>query len=212
MTTKKIRAEVELFDGTGDFSLWTIRMMAHFGVSGLKEVVLSDNFEIEVPVTKEEGKKVDDDDSGTSEVKTILDPVKLEKDEKAKDMIILNIGNQVLRKIKHCTTAASMWSSLERLYLSKSLPNRIFVQSLFYTFKCDSSKSIDINVDDFLKIVAEMGSLSVNVTDEIQAIVFLSSLPSSYDQLKHTLKVWQGFSDVGRSHIGGKIQTEGDPG
>lgn len=188
-TTKTIRAEVELFDGTGDFSLWTIRMMAHFGVSGLKEVVLSDNFEIEVPVTKSEGKAVDDDDSaGASDTKTILDPVKLEKDEKAKDMIILNIGNQVLRKIKHCTTATAMWSSLERLYLSKSLPNRIFVQSLFYTFKCDSSKSIDINVDDFLKIVAEMGSLNVSVTDEIQAIVFLSSLPTIYDQLKHTLK------------------------
>ena len=180
MTTKKIRAEVGLFDGTGDFSLWTIRMMAHFRVSGLKEVVLSDNFEIEVTATKEEGKKGDDDDdSVTTESKTILDPVKLEKDEKAKDMIILNIGNQVLRKIKHCTTSASMWSSLERLYLSKTLPNRIFVQSLFYTFKCDSSKTIDINVDEFLKIVAEMGSLNVSVTDEIQAIVFLSSLPTS---------------------------------
>lgn len=152
--------------------------------------MLSDNFEIGVPVTKPEGKSADgdDDDQDTSEKKTILDPIKLEKDEKAKDMIILNIGNQVLRKIKHCTTAASMWSSLERLYLSKSLPNRIFVQSLFYTFKCDSSKTIDINVDEFLKIVAEMGSLSVSVTDEIHAIVFLSSLPASYDQLKHTLK------------------------
>lgn len=55
-------------------------------------------------------------------------------------------------------------------------------------FKCDGSKTIDINVDDFLKIVTEMSSLNVNVTDEIQAIVFLSSLPGSYDQLKHTLK------------------------
>ena len=155
---------------------------------GIKRSRAYDNFEIKVPAKKEEGKKGDDDDSVTSESKTILDPVKLEKDEKAKDMIILNIGNQVLRKIKHCTTAASMWPSLERLYLSKSLPNRIFVQSLFYTFKCDSAKCIDINVDDFLKIVAEMGSLSVSVTGEIQAIFFLSSLPASYDQLKHTLK------------------------
>ena len=64
MTMKMIRAEVELFDDTGDFSLWTIRMMAHFGVSGLKEVVLSDNFDIDIPVTKEEGKKVDDDGRG----------------------------------------------------------------------------------------------------------------------------------------------------
>lgn len=62
------------------------------------------------------------------------------------------------------------------------------MKSQFYTFKCDGSKTIDVNVDEFLKIVTEMSSLSVNVTDEIQAIVFLSSLPASYDQLKHTLK------------------------
>lgn len=191
MASSASRSEVQRFNGEGDFSLWTIRMMAHFGVSGLKEVVLSDNFEIEVPLTKEEGKKVADDDgekSGGSQTKTILDLIKLEKDERAKDMIILNISNQVLRKIKHCTTAASMWSLLERLYMSKSLPNRIFVQSQFYTFKCDGSKTIEVNVDEFLKIVAEMSSLNVSVTDEIQAIMFLNSLPMSYDQLKHTLK------------------------
>lgn len=61
-TKTMTRAEVERFDGTGDFSIWTIRMMAHFGVSGLKEVILSDDFEIKVPATKEESKKSDDDD------------------------------------------------------------------------------------------------------------------------------------------------------
>lgn len=73
--------------------------MGHFGVSGLKEVVLSDKFKIKVPVTKEEGKIRYDDQSGLLEKKTILDPLKLEKDEKAKDMIIFHIGNQVLRKM-----------------------------------------------------------------------------------------------------------------
>ena len=45
-----------------------------------------------------------------------------------------------------------------------------------------------MNDDNFLKIVAEMSSLNVSVTDEIQTIVFLNSLPMSYDELKHTLK------------------------
>lgn len=76
-----VRAEVELFDNFVNFSLWTIQMMGHFGVSGLKEVVLSDKFKIKVPVTKEEGKIQYDDQSGSLEKKTILDPLKLEKDE-----------------------------------------------------------------------------------------------------------------------------------
>lgn len=72
--------------------------------------------------------------------------------------------------------------------MSRSFANRIFVQSHFYTFKRDGSKTIEVNVDDFLKIVAEMSRMNISVTDEIQAIVFLNSLPMSYDQLKHTLK------------------------
>ncbi|KAF8075602.1 hypothetical protein N665_1078s0001 [Sinapis alba] len=142
------RAEVERFDCTSNFSLWTIRMMEHFGVFGLKEVILSDNFEIVVPSTKEEGKKIDDADQekdSAQQTKVTLDPIKLEKDDRARDMIILNICDHVLRKIKHYVTAASMWSLLERLHMSKSLPDMIFVQSQFYTFKCDGSRTIDVN-------------------------------------------------------------------
>lgn len=97
----------------------------------MKEVILSDNFEIKVPLTKEEGKKIYDDDQdekeSTSKTKMIADPIKLEKDDRTRDIIILNINDHVLRKIKHCVTAASMWSLIERPYMSKSLPNRIFV-------------------------------------------------------------------------------------
>ncbi|CAA7029216.1 unnamed protein product [Microthlaspi erraticum] len=190
MSNQKTRPEVACFDGSGDFSMWKIRMMAHFGVAGLKDVILSDDFGMSVDEVKTE---IQQTEAGPVEVKVsesklVPDPVKLEKDERAKDMIIVNISDFVLRKIEHCTTAASQWALLDRLYMSKSLPNRIFLQSQFYTFKCDASKATDVNVDDFLKIVAEMGSLDVNVSDEIQAIVFLNALPASFDQLKHTLK------------------------
>lgn len=57
------------------------------------------------------------------QIKFVLDPVKLEKDEQAKNLIILNIGDHVLRKIKHDETAATMWAALEMLYLPKTLPN-----------------------------------------------------------------------------------------
>ncbi|CAA7015799.1 unnamed protein product [Microthlaspi erraticum] len=186
MTTT--RQEVVCFDGSGDFWMWTTRMMAHFGVAGLKDVIHSDDFEIEVPLSPAvPAQMIPGADGNDAQVvpaqpattQRILDPVKLEKDERAKDMIVVNIGDFVLRKIKHCTTAASMWALLDRLYMSRSLPNRIFVQSQFYTFKCNSAKTIDINVDEFLKIVAKMNSLNVNVSNEIKAIFFLNSLPAA---------------------------------
>ena len=43
-------------------------------------------------------------------------------------------------------------------------------------------------VDDFLRIVAELGSLDIKVAKEVQAIIILNSLPVTSDELKHTLK------------------------
>ena len=50
------------------------------------------------------------------------------------------------------------------------------------------SKTIDENVDDFLKLVADLSNLQMEVSEEVQAILLLSSLPNKYDQLKETLK------------------------
>jgi len=50
------------------------------------------------------------------------------------------------------------------------------------------NKKIDENIDDFLKIVADLNHLHIEVTDEVQAILLLSSLPSRYDGLVETMK------------------------
>ncbi|WZZ77670.1 hypothetical protein YC2023_098242 [Brassica napus] len=126
--------------------------------------------------------------AGVSNASPSIDPVKLVKSEKAKGLIVLNVRNQVLRKIKYCETAAALWSTLDRLYMESSLPNCIYLQLKFYTFKINDVKSIDENVDNFLHLVADLNNLGVNVSDEVQAILLLSSLPHRYDQLKETLK------------------------
>ncbi|CAA7042915.1 unnamed protein product [Microthlaspi erraticum] len=50
------------------------------------------------------------------------------------------------------------------------------------------SKSIDQNVDDFTKLIVDLGNLSIEIPEEVQAILLLNALPSRYDQLKETLK------------------------
>lgn len=184
----KTRIEVERFDGSGDFMLWKIRMLAHLGYLGLKEIVKDDKLLKDPPKIE---KKEDDDPVITESPKessAIQDPEKIVKSEKAMNLIVLNVGDHVLRKISHCTTAAAMWTLLEKLYMSKSLPSRIFLQLKFYNFKMVDSVSIDANIDEFLKLVSDLSSVGVTVTDEVQAILLLCSLPSRYNQLKETLK------------------------
>ena len=192
MTTPRIdvdRFHADRFDGTGDFTLWKVRMMAHFGVLGLKDILTDEKLLMESPVPKEEGddtlKDTEKEEAGGIQT---IDPVKLGKSVKAKDLIVVNVGNQVLRKISHCDTAAAMWTALNTLYTETSLPNCIYLQHKFYTFKMNDSKSIDNNVDDFLKLVTDLNNLSVEVDEEVQAILLLNSMPQRYDQLKETLK------------------------
>jgi len=186
------RVEVDRFDGTGDFSLWKVRMLAHFGVLGLKGILNEEQLLRDPPATEEEaavaGRDYHVGIAGDFELPPTVDPVKFEKSEKAKDLIVLNVGNQVLRKIKNCETVAAMWSTLNKLYMETSLPNRIYLHLKFYTYKMTDSKSIDGNVDDFLKLVTDLNNIGVNVTKEVQAILLLSSLSNMYDQLKETLK------------------------
>ena len=52
----------------------------------------------------------------------------------------------------------------------------------------DETKSIDENVDEFMKLVADLENLEINIEDEDQAIFLLNSLPKQYDHLKDTLK------------------------
>lgn len=181
MTKSKI--EIDCFDGDGDFSLWKRRMYAYLSVSGLKDVLTE---KASIPEVKADGSEEEDPEAKKKRI--AMEESRLERCEKAMNMIFLNVGDHVLRKIERCTTAEETWSLLEALYQPKSLPNRVHAQLKLYGFKMQEHRSIDENIDDFLKIVGELSHLSIEVPEEVQAVLLLNALPSKYDQLKETLK------------------------
>ena len=178
------KVKIACFEGQGDFSMWKKRMMAHLSILGLKDAL------VEAPAasgSEAEMKKDEAEEYFKKRIKK-LEVERSERAEKAMNMIILNLGDHVLRKLEEYKTAATIWSALERLYNSKTLPNGIHLQHKLYTFKMIESKSIDENIDDFLKLVSGLSSVNVSVSEEVQAILLLSSLPAQYNQLKETLK------------------------
>ena len=56
----------------------------------------------------------------------------------------------------------------------------------------EERKSIEENLDTFLKLIADLASLKIMVSDEDQAIQLLTSLPAPYEPLVHTLKYGTG--------------------
>ena len=178
---KRTKCEIERFDGDGDFSLCKRRMYAYLSVSGLKDVLIEK--------TKVE-EDIDEDEKDSEKKKKIIEEeiTRSERCEKAMNIIFLNVGDHVLRKIERCTTASETWATLEKLYMPKSLPNRVHAQLRLYSFKMQDIKTIDDNIDEFLKIIGDLSNLSIEVPEEVQAILLLNSLPPRYDQLKETLK------------------------
>lgn len=172
---------MDRFDGTSDFSLWSTRMLAHLSVLGLKDTLVAKS---PLPALTEEEEK----DAAKKKKRIEAEEVRLERCDKAKNLIFLNVGDHVMRKIDRSETAAKTWLKLEKLYMAQALPNRVHSQLKFYTFKMQDTRTIDENIDDFLKVVSDLSNLSIEVPEEVQAILLLSSLPSRYDQLKETLK------------------------
>lgn len=162
-----------MFDGTGDFSIWKKRMYANLSVQGLKDVLTEKT---------QDPKELDPKEEDPEELKKRVadEATRSERDEKAMNLIFMSVGDQVLRRIDKCTTVAQAWMLLDRLYMTQSLPNRVHAQLKVYSFKMQDSKTIDQNMDDFLKIITDLSNLSIEVPEEVQAILLLNSLPTRY--------------------------------
>jgi len=69
-----------------------------------------------VPIAKIEGNKPETDDE-SSQTEEVPDPIKMEKSQQAKNIIINHITDVVLLKVQHCVSAAEMWTTLNKLYM-----------------------------------------------------------------------------------------------
>ncbi|KAJ0860808.1 putative RNA-directed DNA polymerase [Helianthus annuus] len=157
--------ELEKFDGRNDFSLWRVKMRALLVHNGVVDALKGED---KLP----EG---------------LTDKEKKDMLEKAHSAIILSLGDRVLREVSKETSAAGIWAKLKSLYMTKSLANRLYLKKRLYTFHMSSGKSLEDHTDEFNKLILDLENIEVALDDEDQAIIFLTSLPSSYEHFVDTL-------------------------
>ncbi|KAL5576485.1 hypothetical protein UlMin_018184 [Ulmus minor] len=157
---------IENFDGTGDFCLWKKNMKAI--MMKLKvDVAFDEKPELPATMTSYE---------------------KGEMFKTAYSTIFLYLTDNVLRQMDGLETAAAIWKKLDELYLVKSLPNKIYLLEQFFGFKMDTSKTVDQNLDNFNKILLDLGNSGKKFEDEDVSVILLNSLPNSFDEVKTAIK------------------------
>ncbi|KAL6345616.1 hypothetical protein AAG906_017347 [Vitis piasezkii] len=106
-------------------------------------------------------------------LENVMEKERREFQRKAYSWIILSLSNQVLRKISHEKTFATVWKKLKELYNTRALLNLNYLKDYLYGFKTEKSKPIDDALDEFNKLVLDLESLDIMVEDEIRdAITF----------------------------------------
>lgn len=113
---------------------------------------------------------------------------KTETDELAYTSFILHLSDSVLRKVGKLDSTKELWEKLKKLFVKKSTPNKLFLLESFFSFKIDSSRDLDDNLDIFNKMVQDITNCGEKITEEYKAIILLNAIPDAYKEVKNAIK------------------------
>ena len=107
--------------------------------------------------------------------------------DRAHSVIILSLGDEVLREVGSEKTITGLWNKLKDLYTKKSMAKRLATKKKLYTLQMEEGSLISDHIDVFNKIILDLEDISVKIDDEDKAMILLCSLPSSYEHLVDAL-------------------------
>ena len=81
------------------------------------------------------------------------------------------------------TNAEALWEKLRSLYERKTAQNKAFIARKLVNLKLKEGKSIAEHLSEFQDLVNQMVTMNLIIDDELQVLLFLSSLPNSWETL-----------------------------
>ena len=76
---------------------------------------------------------------------------------------------------------------MEEKYSIKTLSDKLYQRKRLYIFKYSVEKSNQNHIDDFNRIILDVGMARIEVVDIDQDMILLASLPPSYDNFCDTI-------------------------
>ncbi|KAH9762156.1 hypothetical protein KPL70_000706 [Citrus sinensis] len=167
------KIDLEKFTGKNDFNMWKVKMEALLITQGLGDAL--------EPIIKKEGLEASTSSSSLTPQQAA------EIDKKARSTIILSLGDSVIREVARERTVADLWAKLERVYMTKSLANRLYIKKRMFTLKMAEGSSLEDHIDEFNKVCDTLEIIDKGLDDEGKALLLVSSLPPSYSNFVDAL-------------------------
>ncbi|GKA51278.1 retrovirus-related pol polyprotein from transposon TNT 1-94, partial [Tanacetum coccineum] len=137
----------------------------------------------------------------------------------AHSVLILCLGDRVLREVNKEMTAVGIWTKLETLYMKKTLANRLYLKKKLNTFYMHSGKKQSEHIDEFHKLVDDLAAIDTAISDEDQVLLLFTSLPSSYGNFmeallyaRETLKLEDVLATLNSKELQKMTEAKGDGG
>ncbi|XP_031249850.1 uncharacterized protein LOC116107700 [Pistacia vera] len=160
------RVEITQYNGKIDFGSWRKKMKA----------LLSHN-KVSITLEKDSTKWPEENLKKKAEV-----------DEEAYNLIIMNLTDSVLHKVDGFETPIGLWVKLESLYFLQSAPHLAYLKSALFLYKMDSNKTVEENLDEFLKMTLVLKGIDQELNDSSLAMILLNSFTDECQVVNNTLQ------------------------
>ncbi|KAK2976016.1 hypothetical protein RJ640_015693, partial [Escallonia rubra] len=108
-------------------------------------------------------------------------------DRKALATVRLSLTPQVAFNISKEKTTTAVMKALEKLYEKPSASNKVFLMKKLFNMRMSENGSVVDHLNDFNGVTNQLESVGINFDDEIRALLFLCSLPDSWNNLVTTV-------------------------
>ncbi len=157
---------MEKFDG-GNFHLWKSKMRMMLSKHGLWKFV---------------------DGSATFPSEEVVRADYNEKEMKAFALLCEHLTDAQLAHIQYCDNVRSAWEALCGVHEAKTIGNKLFFRRRFFTIKMQKGDDMLVHINTVKALADQLRSIEVNIMDEDVYMVFLMSLPPSFDNLVTSLE------------------------
>ncbi|GJT66197.1 retrovirus-related pol polyprotein from transposon TNT 1-94 [Tanacetum coccineum] len=111
------------------------------------------------------------------------------QDEKAHSTILLSLSDEVLYEVADEETAAGVWKKLEKLYMTKSLTNKLLLKQRLFSPRMKEGSTLKDHLDVLNSILMDLKNVEVKIDDEDATLIFLVSLPPLFENFVNSFVI-----------------------